>query len=524
MPFLLKEAHLSGLAQSCGFVLPKDAMIFAGLRGCVPVGSSGAGGMAAEHMLEYLGVDHRHLRCSIVQWDPTKGAFALFPGSTVPHQNAVKAAIPKGGVATNQLTVGFYRGKHQYYRGDHKVSTPASRHRAFRNDSVLPVLRTSDDADYDGGDALDIATAPGDNIHCAWQQNAAADTFSSNGCQVIVGRPRVAARGWGTELGPWAVFVKRAYDRGQSRFCYALFSGREVLAAATSDQPRRPSVRFGSEGDLVALVQDALIKHGYDLGPGGADGDCGLATVAAIRLFQRQQFGPGGIDLIVGPTTAEALGIAWPAKAGDELPAELAPLETPQGPAAQPMVTPASSGPAVEEAKPDYRSLVAGGTFSATPFDLSQRRSLRTNNPGALNISAWQRSFPGFVGETQPDRAGNRTSIYITPEHGIAAWHHLMTHRYGFGADGTITPGALARRYAGVASGDAPAVKAYLKGWAHHAPELGENKALELRSDEDMVLLARGMFGHEFGGPSPWKDEQVVRALALGRAGQLPKN
>lgn len=89
------------------------------------------------------------------------------PGSTVPHQNAVKAAIPKGGVGTNQLTVGFYRGKHRYYRGDHKLNNPNSRHRALRNDSVLPVLRTSDDADYDGQDALDIATAPGDNIHCA---------------------------------------------------------------------------------------------------------------------------------------------------------------------------------------------------------------------------------------------------------------------------------------------------------------------------------------------------------------------
>ncbi|WP_313336705.1 peptidoglycan-binding domain-containing protein [Sphingobium yanoikuyae] len=512
---------MANLAKSCGFVVPDDEMVFVGLRGCVPVGSA-TQDMAGSHTLEYLGVDYRHLRCSIVQWNPKKKSFALFPGSTVPHETAVRTAMARGGVGTNQLTVGFYRGKHRYYRGDHKLNAPNSRHRAFRNDSVLPVLRTSDDADYDGADALDIATAPGDNIHCAWQQNPAADSFSSNGCQVIVGRPKVAARGWSSELGPWALFVERAYALQQTRFCYALFSGREVLAAAATDTPRPPSVRFGSEGGLVELVQDALIKHGYDLGSAGADGDFGLATVAAVGLFQRQQFGAGGVDLIVGANTAQALGLAWPKALDDDLPPELPPVSAPAGPVNQPLVTPASSGPGTQEARPDYRSLTPDGIFSSTPFDLSQRRSLRTNNPGALNVSAWQRAFPGFVGETQPDFAGNRTSIYVTPEHGIAAWHHLMTNRYGFGAKGKFMLAELARRYAGVPSADGPAVKAYLKGWAHHAPNLSGDRELSLDLDADMLLLAKGMFGHEFGGKSPWKDDQVLTALELVRTGKLP--
>lgn len=520
MPFSLNEGQLGKLMSACGYRVPQNEMVFLGLRGCVSIGSD-ATDLASDHKLEYLGVDYRHLRCSIVQWQPGKG-FALFPGSTVPHQSAINAGVAKGGQGVNQLTVGFYRDSHRYYCGDHKLTVPNRRHRAFRNDSVLPVLRTRDDGDYDGADELDIATAPGDNIHCAWQQDPAAATFSSNGCQVIVGRPRVTARGWEKELGPWARFVERAYALEQKRFCYALFSGREVLAAATADAPRAPSVRFGSEGELVELVQDALLKHGFDLGPAGADGDCGLSTVAAIRLFQLQHFGAEGVDLIVGRNTAEALGLSWPKAVGDTLPPAIAPPSVPDGPAA-PAIAPVSAGPDVSEPKPNYRSLTPDGVFSDTPFDLSKRRSLRTNNPGALNISAWQRAFPGYVGMTQPDSAGNKTSIYVTPEHGIAAWYHLLTERYGFGANGKITLGALAVLYAGRHNPDDPGVKAYVAGWCRHAKALSAAKELSLASDEDMVLLARGMFGHEFGGPSPWKDEQVLTALELKRRNKLPK-
>ena len=64
-----------------------------------------------------------------------------------------------------------------------------------------------------------------------------------------------------------------------------------------------------------------------------------------------------------------------------------------------------------------YGSLVPGGFFSADPEDMHVPRSVRTNNPGALNISAWQKERRGFVGVTPPDSAGNKTTIYRTPEH-----------------------------------------------------------------------------------------------------------
>ena len=96
---------------------------------------------------------------------------------------------------------------------------------------------------------------------------------------------------------------------------------------------------------------------------------------------------------------------------------------------------------------------------------MSVKRSIRTNNPGALNISNWQKTFPGYAGKTPPDGAGNVTTIYVTPEHGVAAWYHLLTDRYGYGEDGSFVLLKLARKYAGVNSDDAPAVKSYIKGW-----------------------------------------------------------
>jgi hypothetical protein len=74
-------------------------------------------------------------------------------------------------------------------------------HARISNDSALPIWRTGDDDTYEGDDFLGYEVAL-DNMHCAWQLNVAANNFSSNGCQVIAGMPRVVARGWEVEKGP----------------------------------------------------------------------------------------------------------------------------------------------------------------------------------------------------------------------------------------------------------------------------------------------------------------------------------
>lgn len=174
-------------------------------------------------------------------------------------------------------------------------------------------------------------------------------------------------------------------------------------------------------------------------------------------------------------------------------------------------------------AGPNYRSLTPNGFFSSTPGDTSMKRSIRTNNPGALNISNWQKNFPGYVGVTQPDNAGNVTTIYVTPEHGAAAWYNLLTDRYGYGENGSFKLVDLAKKYAGAPSTTAPAVTSYVKGWRKWSNNvLDGNSVTHLDDIADVLLLAKAMFRHEIGGNSPLHDDQITTGVTLKRAGDLP--
>lgn len=171
----------------------------------------------------------------------------------------------------------------------------------------------------------------------------------------------------------------------------------------------------------------------------------------------------------------------------------------------------------------NFGALVAGGYFSSTPFDLSMPRSLRTNNPGALNISAWQRSYPGFFNVTQPDRVGNVTTIYRTPEHGVGAWFHLIAARYGFGHNGTLTLRQLAQHYAGTADPNAAPVRTYLAGWTGAAQgALTADGKIALSDDAALLTLGKAMFRHEAGVPSPLHDDQIRFGIDGERNGTLP--
>ena len=48
-----------------------------------------------------------------------------------------------------------------------------------------------------------------------------------------------------------------------------------------------PTLRKGSKGEYVTLLQTKLIQRGYSLEPFGADGSYGNVTVAAVRMFQK---------------------------------------------------------------------------------------------------------------------------------------------------------------------------------------------------------------------------------------------
>ena len=171
-----------------------------------------------------------------------------------------------------------------------------------------------------------------------------------------------------------------------------------------------------------------------------------------------------------------------------------------------------------------FGALVAGGFFSADPTDhgVHRAKSIRTNNPGALNISSWQPARKGFVGTTQPDQDGNATTIYRTPEHGVASWFHLLSDRYGFGAAGSFAIRTLARRYAG--SRPAPGkVEEYVIAWVRLSEgALTSSTVIDITSDPAMLRLAKAMFHHEAGESTPVHDDQILFGIQRERSGTLP--
>ena len=90
------------------------------------------------------------------------------------------------------------------------------------------------------------------------------------------------------------------------------YSGEDGAAAPASPEAgpvtssNTPTLRKGSKGAYVTLLQKQLLDRGYALGSWGADGDFGSATEKAVRAFQGDQ--GLAVDGIVGPKTWAALG------------------------------------------------------------------------------------------------------------------------------------------------------------------------------------------------------------------------
>ncbi len=90
----------------------------------------------------------------------------------------------------------------------------------------------------------------------------------------------------------------------------------------------QPCIRKGAKGEAVKLLQTLLSQRGYNkdgsreakvagtagVQPAGnlcephCDGDFGSQTDKAVRAFQKDEFGSGGVDGIVGPNTWKELG------------------------------------------------------------------------------------------------------------------------------------------------------------------------------------------------------------------------
>lgn len=300
----ISNAMMSHVCRANEFPVRRDTLIFCGVRGAVPANTADQS-FAESHKCEYAPIDHIHPRCTLVQWKPTSGVLAVYPGSTVPHRRYIAAAASRGGLGTNQLVTGYFA---DYRKGRHKAGKPTG-HDAFRQMSTGPFRRTTNDLEYGPEDAADLGN-PGDNLHAAWCGGVASEDFSSAGCQVVVGFPRCAHRGASPATGPWAQFFAVAEREAQTSFGYVLIDGEEIRRLALSGAAGAERVRFGSEGPRSRRVQEALAARG--LYEGAIDGKFGPRSLRALLAFQETEFGSGGDDGVCGPQTAATLGIAWP--------------------------------------------------------------------------------------------------------------------------------------------------------------------------------------------------------------------
>jgi len=74
-------------------------------------------------------------------------------------------------------------------------------------------------------------------------------------------------------------------DRGWTH--YAIPKGMDGDMPVPTPGDERPTLRKGSQGEYVTLLQTKLIQRGYDLSPYGADGKYGNKTMQAVRTFQK---------------------------------------------------------------------------------------------------------------------------------------------------------------------------------------------------------------------------------------------
>ena len=72
-----------------------------------------------------------------------------------------------------------------------------------------------------------------------------------------------------------------------------------------ADTGWHPTIRRGSKGDDVTLLQTYLYKLGYGLGVYGIDGDYGRDTEKAVKAFQSDH--KLTVDGVCGPMTWDAL-------------------------------------------------------------------------------------------------------------------------------------------------------------------------------------------------------------------------
>lgn len=257
-----------------------DLPVIFGIRGGLGVVSKGYGEKRVVEDKRMFSTNNTSMRCLIGCL--YKGSINVFTASTVPNRKALLSASHVEGNGANQLELGLYT----YKKGIHRYGAP-SQHHAFRQpDGVKwPVRRSADDAEIEKTDKIYLAVAY-DNLHASWSSNP-EHGFSSNGCQVVLGRPSGSCE-WMEFRG----FVYKAMEANDiAEITYTLLDVSDFLQSSIS-----PIIRFGSSGEFVSKV-----AHKMSLDKDEVDAE----MFKAIMHFQEKN----GlvVDGIIGPKTLESL-------------------------------------------------------------------------------------------------------------------------------------------------------------------------------------------------------------------------
>ena len=166
-----------------------------------------------------------------------------------------------------------------------------------------------------------------------------------------------------------------------------------------------------------------------------------------------------------------------------------------------------------------FRALAEGGFFSAVPHkghtggNPLTLRAVRTNNPGALNISRWQKDMTGYAGKTEGDASQdhNQTTIYTSPEHGVAAWAFLLRVKYFNGNPAPVTLKRIIDKYRGGNNADD-----YIRGYNKYSNgTLSRDTLIDLYNNTQLAGLAIAAYSHELGAWYPLSAEQMAMGLQL---------
>lgn len=160
-------------------------------------------------------------------------------------------------------------------------------------------------------------------------------------------------------------------------------------------------------------------------------------------------------------------------------------------------------------AKGRYHSLIGG--YFATPDDRELPVSIRMNNPGAVNGAQWEKAWPGYV-DTKETTPGNKTTIFETPEQGVAVWWELMRK---YRDAGVTDVGGIINRYGG-GQDYSQYVQFVLRKTGYTA-----SKKIDLNDDAGLLPFAKAMFQYEAGRETPLSDAQIIYGFGLGRKGPV---